>query len=71
MMAYVLPVMMTVFFPNLASGLNLYYAVQNLTPSPAVAHRERTSEKQRYSSSGTCLGLRQNSWEAGARRAWR
>jgi YidC/Oxa1 family membrane protein insertase len=34
MMAYVLPVMMTVFFFNLASGLNLYYAVQNLTAIP-------------------------------------
>ena len=33
-MAYVLPVMMTVFFLNLASGLNLYYAVQNLTAIP-------------------------------------
>jgi membrane protein insertase Oxa1/YidC/SpoIIIJ len=26
--------MMTVFFLNLASGLNLYYAVQNLTAIP-------------------------------------
>ena len=34
MMAYVLPVMMTVFFLGLASGLNLYYAVQNLTAIP-------------------------------------
>ena len=34
MMAYVLPVMMTVFFLNLASGLNLYYAVQNITALP-------------------------------------
>ena len=34
MMAYVLPVVMTVFFLNLASGLNLYYAVQNLTAIP-------------------------------------
>ena len=34
MMAYVLPVMMTVFFFNLASGLNLYYAVQNITAIP-------------------------------------
>jgi YidC/Oxa1 family membrane protein insertase len=34
MMAYVLPVMMTVFFLNLASGLNLYYAVQNITAIP-------------------------------------
>ena len=34
MMAYVLPVMMTVFFFNLASGLNLYYAIQNITAIP-------------------------------------
>jgi YidC/Oxa1 family membrane protein insertase len=34
MMAYVLPVVMTVFFLNLASGLNLYYAVQNITAIP-------------------------------------
>jgi membrane protein insertase Oxa1/YidC/SpoIIIJ len=33
-MAYVLPVMMTVFFLNLASGLNLYYAIQNITAIP-------------------------------------
>jgi YidC/Oxa1 family membrane protein insertase len=34
MMAYVMPVMMTVFFLNLASGLNLYYAVQNFAALP-------------------------------------
>jgi YidC/Oxa1 family membrane protein insertase len=34
MMAYVFPVMMTVFFLNLASGLNLYYAVQNIAALP-------------------------------------
>ena len=34
MMAYVLPVMMTMFFLNLASGLNLYYAIQNITAIP-------------------------------------
>ena len=33
-MAYVLPVMMTVFFLNFASGLNLYYAVQNIAALP-------------------------------------
>jgi len=33
-MAYVFPVMMTVFFLNFASGLNLYYAVQNLAALP-------------------------------------
>jgi YidC/Oxa1 family membrane protein insertase len=34
MMSYMLPVMMTVFFLNLASGLNLYYAIQNLAALP-------------------------------------
>jgi YidC/Oxa1 family membrane protein insertase len=32
--AYFLPVMMTVFFLNFASGLNLYYAVQNIAALP-------------------------------------
>jgi YidC/Oxa1 family membrane protein insertase len=34
MMAYVFPVMMTFFLLNLAAGLNLYYAVQNLAAIP-------------------------------------
>ena len=34
MMAYVMPIMMTVFLINFASGLNLYYAVQNLAALP-------------------------------------
>ena len=34
MMAYVMPVMMTVLFANFASGLNLYYAVQNIAAIP-------------------------------------
>jgi len=34
MMMYVMPVMMTVMFMNLASGLNLYYAVSNLASIP-------------------------------------
>lgn len=34
MMLYFLPVMMTVMFVNFASGLNLYYAVQNLVSIP-------------------------------------
>jgi YidC/Oxa1 family membrane protein insertase len=33
-MLYVMPVMMTVLFLNFASGLNLYYAVQNITSIP-------------------------------------
>ena len=43
MMLYVMPVMMTVFFVNLASGLNLYYAVSNLASIPQqwLLSRER------------------------------
>lgn len=49
MMAYVLPLMMTVFFLNLASGLNLYYAVQNLTAIP----QQWLISNERAKSSGT------------------
>jgi YidC/Oxa1 family membrane protein insertase len=34
MMMYMFPVMMTFLLANLASGLNLYYAVQNLAALP-------------------------------------
>jgi YidC/Oxa1 family membrane protein insertase len=34
MMSYLMPIMMTVFLFNFASGLNLYYAVQNLAALP-------------------------------------
>jgi YidC/Oxa1 family membrane protein insertase len=34
MMSYMMPVMLTVLFLNLASGLNLYYAVQNIAALP-------------------------------------
>jgi YidC/Oxa1 family membrane protein insertase len=34
MMLYVLPIMMTVLFVNFASGLNLYYTVQNVISIP-------------------------------------
>jgi YidC/Oxa1 family membrane protein insertase len=34
MMAYVMPAMMTVFLLTFASGLNLYYTVQNLAALP-------------------------------------
>jgi len=34
MMLYFMPVMMTVLFLNFASGLNLYYAAQNLFSIP-------------------------------------
>jgi YidC/Oxa1 family membrane protein insertase len=46
MMMYMMPVMLTVFFLNLASGLNLYYAVQNIAALPQqwLLARERAKE---------------------------
>jgi YidC/Oxa1 family membrane protein insertase len=46
MMMYMMPVMLTVFFVNLASGLNLYYAVQNIASIPQqwLLARERAKE---------------------------
>ncbi len=50
-MTYVFPVMMTAFFLNLASGLNLYYAVQNIAALPQqwliARERSRTSSSVR------------------------
>jgi YidC/Oxa1 family membrane protein insertase len=34
MMLYMMPVMMTVLFVNFASGLNLYYFIQNVVSIP-------------------------------------
>jgi YidC/Oxa1 family membrane protein insertase len=48
MMMYMMPVMLTVLFFNFASGLNLYYAVQNIAAIPQqwlLAH-ERAKEPQ-------------------------
>lgn len=48
MMAYVMPVMMTVLFANFASGLNLYYAVQNVAALPQqwlIANERAKSRK--------------------------
>jgi YidC/Oxa1 family membrane protein insertase len=47
MMSYVMPVMFTVLFWNFASGLNLYYAVQNVAALPQqwLLARERTGPK--------------------------
>jgi YidC/Oxa1 family membrane protein insertase len=44
MMAYMMPVVFTAMFMNFASGLNLYYAVQNLVglPQQWLLTRERT-----------------------------
>lgn len=46
MMLYLMPVMFTVLFWNFASGLNLYYAVQNVAALPQqwLLARERTSK---------------------------
>ncbi len=43
MMSYMMPIMMTALFLNFASGLNLYYAVQNLIAIPQqwLLSRER------------------------------
>jgi YidC/Oxa1 family membrane protein insertase len=47
MMLYIMPVMFTVLFWNFASGLNLYYAVQNVAALPQqwLLARERTTVK--------------------------
>jgi len=47
MMLYVMPVMFTVLFWNFASGLNLYYAVQNVAALPQqwLLARERKGSK--------------------------
>jgi YidC/Oxa1 family membrane protein insertase len=51
MLTYVMPVMMTVIFFKLASGLNLYYAAQNLASIPQqlqiARERKRQQEAQR------------------------
>jgi YidC/Oxa1 family membrane protein insertase len=49
MMAYIFPVMMTFLFLNFASGLNLYYTVQNLAALPQqwLLANERGKETRR------------------------
>lgn len=44
MMAYMMPAMMTVMFLNFPSGLNLYYAIQNVAamPQQLLLSRERS-----------------------------
>ncbi|MEP6904468.1 MAG: membrane protein insertase YidC [Gemmatimonadales bacterium] len=48
MMSYMFPVMMTFFLANMASGLNLYYAAQNLASIPQtwLLARERARRNQ-------------------------
>ena len=47
-MGYMMPVMFTVMFMNFASGLNLYYATQNLVAIPQqwLLTRERSKANQ-------------------------
>jgi YidC/Oxa1 family membrane protein insertase len=49
MMLYVMPVMMTFLFLNFASGLNLYYAVSNISSIPQqwLLARERQKRTAR------------------------
>ena len=55
MMSYMMPVMFTVLFWNFASGLNLYYAVQNIAALPQqwLLARERTSSSPPSAPKGT------------------
>jgi YidC/Oxa1 family membrane protein insertase len=48
-MSYMMPVMFTVMFLNFASGLNLYYAVQNIAALPQqwILTRERAKAAAR------------------------
>jgi YidC/Oxa1 family membrane protein insertase len=46
MLTYIMPVMMTVIFLRLASGLNLYYAAQNLASIPQQLQIARERKRQ-------------------------
>ena len=54
MMSYMMPVMFTVMFLNFASGLNLYYAVQNIAALPQqwILSRERAKNTPLATASG-------------------
>ena len=58
MMSYLMPVMFTVLFWKFASGLNLYYAVQNVAALPQqwLLARERTTKKEIAKSPGGAKG---------------
>ena len=56
MMSYMMPVMLTVLFLNFASGLNLYYAVQNVAAIPQQWLLARERGKQATTS--TVVGKR-------------
>jgi len=55
-MSYMMPAMFTVMFLNFASGLNLYYAVQNIAALPQqwILTRERAKAGV---SAGTSAGM--------------
>ena len=53
MMSYMMPVMLTVLFLNFASGLNLYYAVQNIAAIPQQWLLARERGKQPSSTGGS------------------
>ena len=53
MMMYMMPVVLTVLFVNFASGLNLYYAVQNIAAIPQQWLLARERGKQDSASGGT------------------
>jgi YidC/Oxa1 family membrane protein insertase len=60
MLTYIMPVMMTVIFLKLASGLNLYYAAQNLASIPQqiqiARERKRQHERQQGRSATAARG---------------
>jgi len=59
MMSYIMPVMFTVLFWKFASGLNLYYAVQNVAALPQqwlLAHERTSSKKEVAKSPGGAKG---------------
>jgi YidC/Oxa1 family membrane protein insertase len=55
MMSYMMPVMFTVMFLNFASGLNLYYAVQNIAALPQqwIVSRERAKANAKIAGGGS------------------
>jgi YidC/Oxa1 family membrane protein insertase len=57
-MTYVLPVMMTVLLANMASGLNLYWAAQNVASLPQqwLIARERAKARQAKLAGGSNAG---------------
>ena len=58
MMSYMMPVMLTVLFLNFASGLNLYYAVQNIAAIPQQWLLARERGKTPAVAAGVLAGKR-------------